>query len=139
MNELSDVLKIKDKIFVIRGVQVMLDSDLAKIYGFTTSRFNEQVNRNLERFQGDEFSFFLTKKEVINLMSQNAISSWGGRRTLPRVFTESGVYMLMTVLRGELAVKQSRFLIRTFREMRHYLADNAMVFVDENDKNDKIR
>ncbi len=128
MNELSELLTIKEKIHTIRGVQVMLDSDLAAIYGYTTSRFNEQVSNNNERFQGEEFSFILTKEEVINLMSKKSISSWGGRRTLPRVFTESGVYMLMTVLRGELAVKQSRSLIRTFREMRHYLADNAIVF-----------
>lgn len=122
---LEDILT---KIYVIRGVQVMLDSDLAAIYGYTTSRFNEQISNNNERFQGEEFSFFLTKEEVINLMSKKSISSWGGRRKPPRVFTESGIYMLMTVLRGELAVRQSRFLIRTFREMRHYLASNAMVF-----------
>ena len=129
LTELTSPLEdIRAKIYFIRGVQVMLDSDLAAIYGYTTSRFNEQVSNNNERFQGEEFSFILTKEEVINLMSKKSISSWGGRRTLPRVFTESGVYMLMTVLRGELAVKQSRVLIRTFREMRHYLADNAMVF-----------
>ena len=106
----------------------MLDSDLATVYGYTTSRFNEQVSNNKERFKGEEFSFFLTKEEVTNLMSKKSISSWGGRRKPPRVFTESGVYMLMTVLRGELAVEQSRILIRTFREMRHYLITNSMVF-----------
>ena len=119
---------IKDKIHIIRGVQVMLDSDLAAIYGYTTSRFNEQVSNNKERFQGDEFSFFLTEKEVRNLISEKSTSSWGGRRKPPRVFTESGVYMLMTVLRGNLAIQHSRSLIRAFREMRHILADNAMVF-----------
>ena len=120
--------QIRSRIYTIRGVQVMLDSDLAIIYGYTTARFNEQVSNNKERFQGDDFSFFLTEKEFANLMSKKSISSWGGRRKPPRVFTESGVYMLMTVLRGELAIRQSRFLIRTFNEMRHYLADNAMVF-----------
>ena len=125
---ISPLEDIRAKIYVIRGVQVMLDSDLATIYGYTTSRFNEQVSNNKERFEGEEFSFLLTKEETTNLMSKKSISSWGGRRKPPRVFTESGVYMLMTVLRGELAVGQSRLLIRTFREMRHYLADNAMVF-----------
>ena len=128
MNELSDVSRIKERIYVIRGVQVMLDSDLATIYGYTTSRFNEQVSNNKERFKGEEFSFLLTKEEFTNLMSKKSISSWGGRRKPPRVFTESGVYMLMTVLRGDLAVEQSKVLIRTFKEMRHYLAENAMVF-----------
>lgn len=129
MSEVSYPLEeIRAKIYTIRGEQVMLDSDLAAIYGYTTSRFNEQVSNNNERFQGEEFSFFLTKDEFTNLMSNKSISSWGGRRKMPRVFTESGVYMLMTVLRGELAVQQSRSLIRAFREMRHYLAENAMVF-----------
>ena len=120
--------QIRSRIYTVRGVQVMLDSDLAIIYGYTTTRFNEQVANNRERFQGEEFSFILTDKEFAGLMSKKSISSWGGRRKPPRVFTESGVYMLMTVLRGELAIRQSRFLIRTFKEMRHYLSDNAMVF-----------
>ena len=103
----QDIISFDDihsKIHTIRGVQVMLDSDLASIYGYTTSRFNEQISNNKERFKGDEFSFILTKQEFTNLISEKSISSWGGRRKLPRVFTESGVYMLMTVLRGDLAV-----------------------------------
>ena len=127
----QDIISFDDihsKIHTIRGVQVMLDSDLASIYGYTTSRFNEQISNNKERFKGDEFSFILTKQEFTNLISEKSTSSWGGRRKLPRAFTESGVYMLMTVLRGDLAVQQSRFLIRAFKAMRDYLADNAMVF-----------
>ena len=127
----QDIISVDDihsMIHTIRGVQVMLDSDLASIYGYTTSRFNEQISNNKERFKGDEFSFILTKQEFTNLISEKSTSSWGGRRKLPRVFTESGVYMLMTVLRGDLAVQQSRFLIHAFKAMRDYLADNAMVF-----------
>jgi hypothetical protein len=116
---------LKDKIYVIRGRQVMLDYDLAKIYGYTTSAFNQQVARNIEKFEGDDFMFQLTKDELENvLISQNVISSWGGARKLPFAFTEQGVYMLMTVLRGELAVKQSRALIMTFKKMKDYILES---------------
>ena len=118
---LIDDLSIRDKIHTIRGVKVMLDFDLAEIYGYTTSRFNEQVSNNANKFEGDDFSFILTDKEFTNLMSKKSISSWGGRRKKPRAFTEQGIYMLMTVLRGELAVRQSRALIRTFRAMKDYI------------------
>ena len=98
---------------------VRADYDLAEIYGYTTSAFNQQVSRNIEKFEGDEFMFQLTKDELENVLkSQNVISSWGGARKLPFAFTEQGVYMLMTVLRGELAVKQSRALIMTFKKKR---------------------
>ena len=118
---LIDDLSIRDKIHTIRGVKVMLDFDLAEIYGYTTSRFNEQVTNNANKFEGDDFSFVLSDKEFTNLMSKKSISSWGGRRKNPRAFTESGIYMLMTVLRGELAVRQSRALIRTFRTMKEHI------------------
>ena len=77
---LIDEASIKDKIYTIRGVKVMLDYDLAEIYGYTTSRFNEQVSNNAEKFKGDDFSFILTAKEFTNLKSKKSISSWGGRR-----------------------------------------------------------
>ncbi|BDQ03953.1 ORF6N domain-containing protein [Ignavibacterium sp.] len=95
---------IQKKIFTIRDVQVMLDSDLAKFYGVETRRLNEQVKRNIERFPL-EFMFRLTDKEYKNLMSQIAISSekHGGRRKLPYVFTEQGVAMLSAVLKSETA------------------------------------
>ena len=116
---------LRDKIYTIRGKQVMLDYDLAEIYGYTTSAFNRQVSRNIEKFEGDEFMFQLTKDELENvLISQNVISSWGGARKLPFAFTEQGVYMLMTVLRGELAVKQSRALIMTFKKMKDYILES---------------
>ena len=90
-----DEQSLRNKIYVIRGQQVMLDYDLAEIYGYTTSAFNQQVNRNSEKFDED-FMFRITQQEFENLMSQNVISSWGGRRKLPNAFTEQGIYMLMT-------------------------------------------
>ena len=95
---------IKNKIYYIRNQKVMLDFELAEIYGYTTTRFNEQVKNNSEKFD-DDFMFWLTKSEFENLISKKSTSSWGGRRKLPYAFTEQGIYMLMTVLRGELAVR----------------------------------
>ena len=114
---------IYDKIYTIREKKVMLDFELAEIYGYTTTRFNEQVKNNIEKFDYD-FMFELTKEEFENLMSKKSTSSWGGRRKLPKVFTEQGIYMLMTVLRGELATKQSKALIRTFKKMKDYIINN---------------
>jgi hypothetical protein len=89
--------EIQDKIYTIRGVQVMLDSDLAQLYGFELKRLNEQVKRNNKRFP-DSFCFQLTAMELKILKSQFATSSWGGRRTMPYVFTEQGVSMLNVLL-----------------------------------------
>ena len=115
---------IRDKIYVVRGVQVMLDFELAEIYGYTTSSFNQQVKRNEGKFPPD-FRFQLTREEYQNLLSQNVTASWGGdRRTEPWCFTESGIYMLMTVLKGEIATRQSIALIRTFRAMKDYIVQN---------------
>ena len=114
---------LKDKIYMIRGQQVMLDSDLAEIYEYETRYFNRQVQNNKERFRGDDFMFQITKEELENLMCKKFTSSWGGTRKLPYVFTEQGIYMLMTVLRGEFAVEQSRTLIRLFKSMKDYMTD----------------
>lgn len=114
---------LEDKIYIIRGQKVMLDFELAEIYGYTTTKFNQQVKNNIEKFDND-FMFELTKEEFKDLMSKNLTSSWGGRRKIPKAFTEQGIYMLMTVLRGELAVKQSKALIRTFKKMKDYIIDN---------------
>ena len=114
---------LQEKIYIIRGQKVMLDFELAEIYGYTTTRFNEQVKNNIEKFD-DDFMFTLTKEEFENLMSKKSTSSWGGRRKLPKAFTEQGIYMLMTVLRGDLAAKQSKELIRTFKKMKDYILDN---------------
>ncbi len=115
---------IKAKTYVIRGRKVMLDFDLAAIYGYETKRFNEQVNNNIERFI-DDFMFKLTREELKDLRSKNSTSSWGGSRYLPRAFTEEGIYMLMTVLKGELAVKQSIDLVKTFKKMKDYILENC--------------
>lgn len=114
---------IHDKIYNIRGHKVMLDFELAEIYGYTTTKFNQQVKNNIEKFD-DDFMFELTREEFETLISKNLTSSWGGRRKLPKVFTEQGIYMLMTVLHGELAIKQSKSLIRTFKKMKDYILDN---------------
>ena len=117
------------KIYIIRGQKVMLDFELAEIYGYETKRFNEQVKRNIEKFDED-FMFQLTDEEVSELSrSQNAtLNKSAGRgsniKYNPHAFTEQGIYMLMTVLKGELAVKQSKALIRTFKQMKDYIVEN---------------
>lgn len=127
-----DEQTIRHKIYVIRGVQVMLDFELAEIYGYSTTAFNQQVKNNFEKFEGEDFCFYLTPEEFKSLISKNLTSSWGGRRKPPHAFTESGIYMLMTVLKGELAVKQSRALIRTFRAMKDYILQNQGLIEQHN-------
>lgn len=97
----------------------MLDFDLAKIYGYETKRFNEQVKNNIERFD-DDFRFQLTDWEFKNLKSKFSTSSWGGTRKLPFAFTELGIYTLMTVLKGDLAVTQSKKLLRLFKKLKDF-------------------
>lgn len=106
----------------------MLDFDLAAIYGYETKNLNRQVRNNIEKFP-DDMMFRLTKDEADYILRcKNFTSSWGGSRYLPYAFTEQGIYMLMTVLKGDLAVRQSLALVRSFKTMRDYLANNAMVF-----------
>ena len=119
---------LKGFIYYVRGVRVMLDRDLAKIYGYSTKDFNRQVKNNIEKFEQD-FMFQLTDEECEILRCEilrckNSTSSWGGRRYNPYAFTEQGIYMLMTVLKGELATKQSKALIRIFKQMKDYIVDN---------------
>ena len=114
--------RIEDQIHTVRGKRVMLDADLARLYGVTTSRLNEQVSRNAERFPED-FAFKLEKQEVANLMSQIATSSGnprshGGRRKTPRVFTEHGAIMAAAVLNSPRAVEVSVFVVRAFVKLR---------------------
>lgn len=117
---------LMSKIYIIRGVQVMLDFDLADIYGYETRYLTRQVNNNIERFEQD-FRFQLTKEEFKNLMCKNFTSSWGGTRKMPYAFTEQGIYMLMTVLKGELAISQSKELIRLFKQMKDYIIQRQYV------------
>ncbi len=103
---------LRDKIHMVRGQKVMLDFELAEIYGYTTKNFNRQVKNNIAKFEGEDFMFQLTASEWEVMRCNFCTSSWGGIRCAPHAFTEQGVYMLMTVLRGELAVRQSRALVR---------------------------
>lgn len=148
-NNFEDLSKL---IYIVRGVKVMLDADLASIYGYTTKAFNQQVKNNIEKFD-DDFRFQLTKNEYedilrskklttnifptncesiesdsrLSLRSKNLTSNAGkkgGRQYLPYAFTEQGIYMLMTVLKGELATEQSKALIRTFKGMKDFIVEN---------------
>jgi hypothetical protein len=111
--------KILNKIYVVRGHKVMLDEDLAEMYGVATRRLNEQVKRNGKRFPKD-FMFVLTQKEFNNLMSQIATSSWGGRRKLPLAFTEQGIAMLSSILNSDTAIEVNIRIIRVFTKFREY-------------------
>jgi hypothetical protein len=126
-NSILTSKNIQNRIFTIRGVQVILDSDLAEMYQVPTGRINEQVKRNLERFP-DDFMFQLSEAEWENLKSQNAIASWGGRRTRPFVFTEQGVSSLSGILKSNVAVRVYITIIRAFVEMRKFMILNASVF-----------
>ncbi|WP_227626092.1 ORF6N domain-containing protein [Geofilum rubicundum] len=104
---------IMNKIYFVREEKVMIDSDLAELYGVETKRLNEQVKRNVSRFPAD-FMFELTEAEFKNLKSQFATSSWGGRRTPPYAFTEHGVLMLSSVLNSDKAIKVNIQIMRIF-------------------------
>jgi len=120
---------IAQRILLIRGQRVLLDADLAAMYGVTTKRFNEQVRRNAARFPAD-FSFLLEDQDFTILRSQFATSSFassahGGRRHLPRVFTEHGAIMAAMLLNSPRAIQMSVYVIRAFVKMRRTLASNA--------------
>ena len=117
--------RIEQTILVIRGHNVMLDSDLAQLYGVTVGRLNEAVKRNEDRFPSD-FMFQLTKPEFEHLKSQIAISSskWGGRRHAPYAFTEQGVAMLSSVLRSKRAIQVNIAIMRAFVQLRELTASN---------------
>ena len=119
----ASVEQIESRIFVIRGQKVMLDADLAELYGVETRRLNEQVSRNSERFPED-FMFQLTDEEFANLKSQFATSSWGGRRKLPYVFTEHGAIMAASVLNSPRAIEISVHVVRAFVRLRELVAGN---------------
>ncbi|MGJ0334198.1 ORF6N domain-containing protein [Aliarcobacter cryaerophilus] len=131
MNELTviDNQTIQDKIYTIRNVQVMVDRDLALLYGVETRRLNEQVKRNIERFP-EEFMFQMTNDELENWKSQIATSNKEimGLRKLPFVFTEQGVSMLSSVLKSQTAVQTSIQIIKSFVGMRKFLQNNASLF-----------
>ena len=123
--DLIPVERIAARIYVIRGQSVMLDADLAELYGVSTGRLNEQVKRNARRFPGD-FAFQLTSDEFDALISQIAISKRGrgGRRKPPWAFTEQGVAMLSSVLRSDRAADANVAIMRTFVKLRRMLTTN---------------
>ncbi|MDP3917689.1 MAG: ORF6N domain-containing protein [Candidatus Woesebacteria bacterium] len=124
MSTLTSNITIRDKIYAIRNLQVMLDEDLAVLYKVSTKRLNEQLKRNFDRFPR-EFCFQLEELELENLRSQFATSkSWGGRRYLPYVFTEQGVAMLSAVLKSKTAIKVSIQIMNAFVQMRKYINEN---------------
>jgi hypothetical protein len=120
---LVPVERITRSILVLRRQRVLLDRDLAEIYGVSTGRLNEAVKRNAARFPED-FMFQLTEPEAQNLRSQIAISSWGGRRYLPFVFTEYGAIQAANVLRSPRAIEMSLYVVRAFVQLREMLASN---------------
>ena len=129
--ELITTDDIRGKVYIIRGQQVMLDKDLAEIYGYEVKRLNEHVKRNISRFPED-FMFQLNREEIPEGFSKSQFATLNEKsnrqgsniKKMPFAFTEQGIYMLATVLRGELAEQQSIFIMRTFREMRHYIKQN---------------
>lgn len=118
---------IEKKIHTIRNVQVILDVDIAELYGIETKRLNEQVRRNASRFPAD-FMFQLTQEEFVHLRSHFATTSWSKRRSLPFAFTELGVSMLSSVLTSEVAIQANVQIMRAFAAMRRFLVSNAQVF-----------
>ena len=117
---------LKTKIYTIRSKQVMLDRDLAILYGVSTKVFNQAVKRNIARFP-DDFRFQLSLEEFENWRSQFVTSSHGGRRYLPYAFTEQGISMLSAILKSDIAVEVSLKIMRLFVEMRSVLNQNSLL------------
>ena len=114
---------IMSKILLIRNQKVMIERDLAQLYGVATGNLNKSVKKNLFRFP-DDFMFQLTKEEFEILIFQNGTSSWGGTRKVPYVFTEQGVAMLSSILNSEQAIKVNIHIIRVFTKMRDFFVNN---------------
>jgi len=124
MNDKLCIEAVAAKILVIRGKKVMLDRDLAELYGVKTKVLSQNVKRNGKRFPND-FMYQLTREEFANLRSQFVTSSWGGKRYLPCVFTEQGVAMLSSVLNSERAIEVNIAIMRAFIRIREVLATNT--------------
>jgi hypothetical protein len=120
---------IINKIYMIRNQKVMIDRDLAELYGVTTGNLNKAVKRNIKRFPED-FMFQLSKQEYENLLFQSGISSWGGTRSLPYVFTEQGVAMLSGVLSSDRAIQVNIQIMRIFTKMREMLTENLSLRIE---------
>lgn len=120
----NDPSGIAQRILVLRGQRVLLDADLAALFGVAVRRLNEQVRRNRARFP-DDFAFYLSINELGNLKSQIATSSWGGKRKPPLAFNEHGAIMAATVLNSARAVEMSIYVVRAFVKLREALASNT--------------
>ena len=123
---MNDIELIQNKIYEIRGQRVMLDRDLAELYGVDTRVLNQSVKRNLKRFEGDDFMFRLTKDEANTILSRSQIVTLNKRRGynikyLPYAFTELGVAMLSSVLKSEIAINVNREIMRAFVTLRHII------------------
>jgi len=127
MNTLSSIT-IKDKIHILRNTEVMLDSDLAELYGVETKRINEAVKNNPDKFPVD-FMFECTEIEWEILRSKISTSNWGGRRHTPKAFSEQGVYMLATILKSTQATEVTISIMRTFTKLRHYALEHSYLSV----------
>ncbi len=128
---------ITSKIYLIRDKKVMLDEDLAELYGVATGNLNKAVNRNINRFP-DDFMFKVTKEEYDNLIFQFGTSNWGGRRKLPYAFTEQGVAMLSCVLKSERAITVNIQIMRVFTKVREILMDNISVRLEIEEIKNKL-
>lgn len=137
--QVQEAVRIESLILNVRGLRVMLDSDLAKIYGVQLKRLNEQVRRNAERFPND-FAFQVTGQELVALRSQIATSKKGrgGRRHLPWVFTEHGALMLASVLSSPVAIESSVRVVRAFVLMREQLAAHQELAQKLNELEDRV-
>ncbi len=129
---------IENKIYIIRGLKVILDSDLAELYDVETKTLNRSVKRNLKRFPSD-FMFQLNNQELINLKYQFGTSSWGGARKLSFAFTEQGVAMLSGILNSDRAIQVNIQIMRIFVKIRQMLADNTELRVEIEQIKNKIR
>jgi len=120
MDELIVQGEINSKIFTLRAKQVMIDRDLAEIYGVETKYLKRQVQRNIERFNEDDFMFVTTKEEFESLRSQIGTANFAKTRSLPYAFTEQGVYMLATVINSPTAISVSKNIMHTFTKLREF-------------------
>ena len=140
MNNALEESRVHTKIYTVRNIQIMLDRDLAELYGVETKYLKRQVQRNIERFNEDDFRFVLNKAEFNDLRSQIGTANFSKTRALPYAFTEQGVYMLATVINSPTAIDVSKSIMRTFTKLReftkHYnaLAKKIMEVERKNDK-----
>ena len=118
---------IKDKIYTIRNLQVMLDKDLAELYGVETKHINQAVRNNQDKFQ-DDFYFELSDYEFEDLRSKNLTANFSKTRINPKVFTEQGIYMLATILKSKIASQVTVYIIKTFANLRKIISQNISMF-----------